>query len=39
MKWQILVDGQAIEIDSEHLDAVAEVEPDVLFGDSRRRKF
>jgi biotin carboxyl carrier protein len=29
MKWQILIDGRAIEIDPEHLEAVREVEPGV----------
>ena len=38
MKWQILINGQAVDIDPGHLDAVTEVEPDVysvvLGGDS-----
>jgi biotin carboxyl carrier protein len=38
MKWQILIDGNVVDIDSEHLDAVTEVEPGVysvvLGGDS-----
>jgi len=38
MKWQILIDGHAVEIDPEQLDAVTEVEPGVysivLGGDS-----
>jgi len=29
MKWQILIDGQAVEIDLEQLDAVSEVEPGI----------
>ena len=38
MKWQILINGHAVDIDPEHLDAVTEVEPGVysvvLDGDS-----
>jgi biotin carboxyl carrier protein len=38
MKWQVLIDGNVVDIDSEHLDAVTEVESGVysvmLGGDS-----
>jgi biotin carboxyl carrier protein len=29
MKWQILIDGRAVDIDPQHLEAVKEVEPGV----------
>jgi biotin carboxyl carrier protein len=29
MKWQILIDGHAVEIDPQHLEAVKEVEPGI----------
>jgi biotin carboxyl carrier protein len=43
MTWQIVVNGQVIDIDPEHLDAVSEVEPGVysvlLGGDSFEVRF